>query len=167
MNADVVALGLAIGSSYAAGFVGGLATRRGLRTWYSPLLKPEWTPPGRLIGGVWAVLYTLMAIAAWIAWRAGGNATSIAIVFGGQLVLNAFWSVIFFGARRPDVAFVEILFLWLAVLATTLLFARSSVGAALLMVPYLAWVTFAGYLNYRIWRLNALRVDLPSASLTS
>jgi len=109
-----------------------------------------------LFGPVWSVLYLAMAVAGWMVWRREGfsGAAAPLAVFGVQLALNVLWSGVFFGLRLPGVAFVEILALWAAILATILLFRRVSTPAALLLVPYLAWVTFAAVLNFEIWRLN-------------
>lgn len=125
--------------------------------WYAALAKPAWTPPDCLFGPVWTVLYTLMAVAAWLVWRRYGFAGApVALaLFGVQLALNALWSWIFFGLQRPGLAFLELEALWLAIAATTWAFWRLSPTAGWLLVPYLLWVTFAGLLNYAICRLNA------------
>jgi translocator protein len=98
-----------------------------------------------------------MAFAGWLVWRAGSTSTTALplALFGGQLVLNTLWSVLFFGLRSPGVALVEILVLWTAILATLLLFQRICRVAGWLLAPYLAWLTFAALLNFEIWRLNA------------
>ena len=138
---------------------GGLAsflTARGVREWYPHLRKPPGTPPGFVFGPVWSVLYILMAIAAWLVWREYGwsGGRSALVVFFGQLALNMAWSGIFFGVRLPGVAFAEILILWLAILYTILVFYWLAPVAALMLVPYLLWVSYASYLNFGIWRLN-------------
>jgi len=125
--------------------------------WYRTLEKPAWTPPDAAFGPVWTVLYVLMAIAAWRVWRAGGfgeagGALSLYLV---QIALNALWSVLFFGLHRPGWAFAEIVVLAVAITATIVAFARVDRLAAALLVPYLAWATFAAVLNGTIWRLNA------------
>lgn len=125
--------------------------------WYAALQKPSWNPPGWVFGPVWSVLYTLMAIAAWLAWKQGGFAAQgkPLSVFLFQLALNAAWSPIFFGLQRPDLAFAVILLLWLAIVATGWTFRPVSRPAAWLLVPYLAWVSFATVLNGTLWWLNA------------
>ena len=138
---------------------GGLAsflTARGVREWYPHLRKPPGTPPGFVFGPVWTILYVLMAISAWLVWREYGwsGGRSALVVFFGQLALNMAWSGIFFGVRLPGVAFAEILILWLAILYTILVFYWLAPVAALMLVPYLLWVSYASYLNFGIWRLN-------------
>ena len=106
---------------------------------------------------MWTALYLAMAFDGWLVWQAGITSTTALplALFGGQLVLNALWSVLFVGLRSPGVALVEILVLWAAILATLLLFRRVSGFAGWLLAPYLAWVTFTALLNFEIWRLNA------------
>lgn len=132
-------------------------TQFGPGDWYAALRKPAWNPPNRLFGPVWTVLYTMMGVAAWLVWRRGGwraQARPLGL-FMVQLALNAAWSGLFFGLRRPDLAFGEILLLWAAILATALAFRPVSAAAGWLLVPYLAWVGFAAVLNFTLWRLNA------------
>lgn len=124
--------------------------------WYAALAKPSWTPPGWVFGPVWTTLYLLMAWAAWLVWRRGGEAGGRPALacYGVQLVLNALWSWIFFGRHAIGAALADLALLWLAILATLLLFWRVRRLAGLLLVPYLAWVTMAGFLNHAVWRLN-------------
>lgn len=125
--------------------------------WYTALNKPSWNPPGWVFGPVWTVLYALMAMAAWIVWMRGGfriQRRPLAL-FLVQLALNAAWSPVFFGLQRPDLAFVVIVFLWAAIVATILAFRRVHLLAAYLLIPYLAWVSFATLLNGVLWRMNA------------
>ena len=119
--------------------IGGAVTTPKIATWYATLVKPTWNPPN------W-----------WLVWRQGGfqQARVPLALFAGQLALNVLWSCIFFGLERPDLAFGEVLLLWLAIAATTVLFWFRSTVAGLLFVPYLAWVSFASVLNFAIWRLN-------------
>lgn len=147
-----------IALSQSAGVVGGFFTASSVGTWYAGLERPAFSPPNWVFGPVWTVLYTLMGIAAWLVWKnAAGRPIARAglWIFGIQLVLNALWSVIFFGMRDPMWAWVELIALWIAILVTTDHFIRIVRTAGLLMLPYLAWVTFAGVLNYYIWKLNA------------
>jgi len=125
--------------------------------WYEGLLKPSWTPPSAAFGPAWTILYILMAISAWMVWKSAGMATArgALAVYLFQLVLNASWSMVFFGWHRMGLGFVNIVFLWLAIAATVRLFWRHQQVAAILLVPYLLWVGFAGVLNFTIWRLNA------------
>lgn len=124
--------------------------------WYDSLNKPTWAPPDALFAPVWSVLYTLMAIAAWLVWKQGGFRVAKAplIVFLVQLTLNTMWSWCFFGAHRIDWALWEIVMLFAAIVFTVSLFFRRSRTAAALMLPYLAWVMFAAALNFQYWRLN-------------
>lgn len=142
--------------SYGAAAVGALFTLKEIPGWYAGLAKPAWGPPNWLFGPVWNTLYGMMAVAAWLAWRRAGPAGAEAALalFGVQLVLNAVWSGLFFGRHRPDLAFFELVALWAAILATAVALGRVHRVAGLLFVPYLAWVTFAGALNYAIWSLN-------------
>ena len=124
--------------------------------WYLQLAKPAWTPPGWLFGPVWTVLYVTIGVAAWLVWRRTGLRGALAAwtAWAIQLVLNGAWSWIFFGLRQPGAALVEIVVLWLAILATVIGFWRLRPLAGGLLLPYLAWVSFATALNAAIWRLN-------------
>ena len=139
-----------------AGGLGAIATTPEIEGWYKMIAKPSWNPPGWIFGPVWTTLYIMMAIAVWLVWKqAGFKAAKLPLnSFGVQLLLNVAWSWIFFGMHRPGWAFAEIIVLWLAILATTILFFKKSKIAGGLMVPYLAWVSFASVLNFTIWRLN-------------
>ena len=126
--------------------------------WFDTLAKPSWNPPSWVFGPVWGVLYGLMGLAAWrVWWMAGGfrEAGAALGTFLVQLGLNGLWSGLFFGAHAVGWAFVDIVVLWLAILATTILFWRRSTLAGALLLPYLAWVGFAAALNGAIWQLNA------------
>ena len=153
---DLAALLITQVLCFSAAGIGGAFTASSVRTWYLDIAKPTWTPPSWVFGPVWTVLYVLMGLAMWLVWRSGRwpqvkNAT---ILFGAQLLLNTLWSILFFGARSPGLAFVEILLLWCAIVATIAAFWHHSKGAAMMMVPYLAWSSFAAILNFAIWRLN-------------
>lgn len=142
---------------FAAAGLGGLVTTPRIPTWYADLAKPAWTPPDWIFGPVWTTLYLMMAFSAWLVWRQAGlaGARLRLALFGIQLVLNSLWSVLFFGLQSPGAAAVEIILLWAAILATLLAFWRRSSLAAALLVPYLAWVSFAVVLNVAIWWMNA------------
>lgn len=144
-----------VGLCLAAGALGGLATAQSVTEWYPTLTKPSWNPPSWVFAPVWTTLYVLMAIAAWMAWRRGPVAKPALQLFIVQLALNVAWSFIFFGAHNPGLAFAEIIVLWLAIIATARAFWRLSQPAGLLMLPYIAWVSFAAVLNFTVWRLNA------------
>jgi translocator protein len=123
---------------------------------YATLVQPTWAPPPWLFGPVWTVLYALIAVSGWLVWRRAGwsGARPALTVFAVQLVLNALWTPLFFGAGLFGVAFAEILLLWASIVLTIVLFSRHSRLAAALLVPYLAWVSFAAALNFAIWTLN-------------
>jgi len=153
---QAIGLVVCVAICFAAAGLGSLFTRPAIESWYMLLRKPLWTPPNWVFGPVWSALYLCMAIAAWLVWRGAGfaGARFPLLLFAIQLVFNVTWSGIFFGLRMPGVAFVEIVFLWLFILATTAAFWSFSRVAAWLMTPYLLWVTFAAALNYEFWRLN-------------
>ncbi len=125
--------------------------------WYEDLRKPSWTPPNWLFGPAWSLLYAMSAFAGYLVFVSAqpGALMTPMVFYGLQLVLNGMWSAIFFGMRRPDIAFGEVLLLWLSILATIVAFSAVRADAAWLLVPYLAWVTFAAALNFAVWRLNA------------
>jgi tryptophan-rich sensory protein len=137
--------------------VGGLLTAASVRGWYQTLRKPAWTPPDWVFMPVWTLLFLLMAVSAWLVWnRAGVRAARWGLaLFLAQLALNAAWSGLFFALRRPDLAFIEIIVLWVAIAATMLSFGRVSLPAAALLAPYLVWVTYATALNGTIWWMNS------------
>jgi benzodiazapine receptor len=124
--------------------------------WYARLNKPVWNPPSWIFGPVWSALYAMMAMAAWLVWRRGGFVAQRRPLmwFLLQLLLNTAWSPLFFGLRNPALAFTEILLLWCAILATLLAFWKVHRVAGALLVPYLAWVSFATFLNFTLWRMN-------------
>lgn len=124
--------------------------------WYQSLRKPEWNPPSWVFGPVWTLLYLMMAVAAWLVWRKGGwQCRSRELgAYLMQLALNAAWTPLFFGLRRPGLALVEIVCLLVAVIWTACLFRRVSAAAGALMVPYGLWVSFATVLNATLWWMN-------------
>jgi translocator protein len=140
---------------FAVAGLGAAWTASSLDAWYPALNKPSWNPPNWIFGPVWSLLYLMMATSAWLVWRVDDPSKWRALgLFAVQLLLNLAWSGIFFGLRQPGLAFGEILLLWAAIAATIWSFRRYSGWAAALLVPYLAWVTFASILNFAIWRLN-------------
>jgi translocator protein len=156
----LVALAAFVALTFSAAGIGSAFTARSVRTWYVTLRKPAGNPPASYFGPVWTALYFLMAVAAWNVWRVGGGwdgASPAITIFLIQLALNAVWLVIFFGMRWPGLALIEIILLLAVVLATMILFWRISTLSGALIVPYLAWVTYAAYLNAGIWRLNSPR----------
>lgn len=125
--------------------------------WYAGLAKPAWTPPDWVFGPVWTLLYLFLALAAWQVWRRHGfsGAGGALGLFLVQLFFNALWSWIFFGLKQPGWALADLSALWLTALAATLAFWRLEPVAGWLMVPYMAWLSFAGALNFALWRLNS------------
>ncbi len=122
-------------------------------TWYEALHKPSWNPPAWLFGPAWTLLYTLMAVAAWLVWKRVGFSRPLVLYFV-QLALNAAWTPIFFGAHQLGWALIEIVVMWVTILLTLLSFRRVNPTAGWLFVPYLVWVSFATCLNFTLWRLN-------------
>lgn len=148
---------VSIGFPLLCGFLGSLATRPAISTWYAGLAKPSFSPPNWLFGPAWTVLYILMGIAAFLVWNRGLGAPGVKaalLLFLVQLALNLAWSFIFFAGRSPAWGFVEILALWVAIVVTMVLFFRVSAAAGWLMVPYIGWVSFATVLNGAIMALN-------------
>ena len=142
---------------FGAAGLGAIATTPEIDGWYQSLNKPAWNPPAWVFGPVWTTLYALMAIAGWLIWKTDrGTARRLPLtLFAAQLVLNVAWSWIFFRLHQPGWAFVELVCLWFTILATTLAFRPLSKLAAALLLPYQAWVTFAGVLNFTLWQLNS------------
>jgi tryptophan-rich sensory protein len=141
---------------YAVAALGSQATVAAIPTWYAALVKPPLTPPNWLFAPVWTLLYTAMAVAAWLGWRTRrstcrNRGTRLFLV---QLLLNLTWTWLFFSQHRPGLALIEIGLLWAAIALTARTFFTISRRAGWLMVPYFVWVTFAAYLNWGIWRLN-------------
>ncbi len=141
--------------SFAVSAAGAIASIEA-RDFYAELVRPDWAPPGWLFGPVWTLLFALMAVSAWLMWRNGGfRAHRIALsLFLVQLVFNALWSWLFFAWRLGGPAFLDILLLWVLILATLVAFWRVQRLAGILLLPYLLWVSFAAFLNYAIWQLN-------------
>lgn len=140
----------------AAGFLGSMFTVPNIPTWYAGLTKPDMNPPNWIFAPVWTTLFVFMAIAAWLVWRrrAQTGAKPALLVYGVQLACNVLWSYLFFGQHNPGLAFAEILVLLALIATTTVLFWRVSRAAGILMISYIAWVSFASYLNFSIWQLN-------------
>ncbi|NNE71159.1 MAG: tryptophan-rich sensory protein [Rhodothermales bacterium] len=142
-------------AAFAAAAIGGLASANSA-SFYQDLIRPDWSPPGWLFGPVWTLLYTLMAISAWMVWRKAGfqGARTGLTLFLVQLVANGLWTWLFFVWTEGAWAFIEILVLWALILATIVHFRKVSRVAAGLLLPYLAWVSFAAALTFATWRLN-------------
>lgn len=156
MARDGLALLVILAICFAVAAGGSVFNARSVKTWYPGLRKPAGTPPAWVFGPVWTVLYLLMGAAAWLVWRQRSreDAWLALALFIAQLILNGLWSWIFFGLRRPGAALVEIIVLLAAIAVTAMRFAELSGLAFCLMTPYGAWVLYASYLNFGIWRLN-------------
>ena len=160
---NIFKLIIAIVVAELAGIIGSFFTAPAVQSdWYVELVKPALNPPAWVFGPVWTTLFALMGIAAFLVWSSYAKATEdkkkgvkLALtLFGIQLVLNILWSIIFFGLHSPGGALTLFVFLWLAIFATMIAFAKISRPAAWLLAPYIVWVSFAAYLNYAIWMLN-------------
>jgi benzodiazapine receptor len=154
---DIVRLIASLLICQAAGLVGAVFTTPAIPAWYAKLTKPAFTPPNWLFGPVWTGLYLMMGISLFLVWRQGAAGKQVGhalVLFGVQLLLNVVWSALFFGLRSPLLGFVEIVFLWVAILLTILSIVKVSMPAGLLLLPYIVWVSFAAVLNYSLWRLN-------------
>jgi benzodiazapine receptor len=148
---------ISLAVTFSAPVIASLVTDPASSDWYANLDKPSFNPPGWVFGPVWTVLYILMAVAAALVWHRGlaGSKVRIALaLYLLQLFLNALWTPLFFGLQMPHLAFIDIVMLWAAIILTILAFLRVSKYAALLMLPYLAWTTFAAVLNFSLWYLN-------------
>jgi translocator protein len=140
-----------------AGALGGWATSQSILDWYPTLNKPAWNPPPWIFAPVWTALYVLMAIAAWLVWKKDTRFSGVRVallLFFAQLALNCLWPFLFFKFRSPAWALVEVVTLLIMVALTAWAFFTQSKRAGLLMLPYLAWASFATFLNFTIWRLN-------------
>ncbi|MCF7861877.1 tryptophan-rich sensory protein [Candidatus Woesearchaeota archaeon] len=140
-----------------AGIIGSVFTISSVSTWYQTLNKPFFNPPSWLFGPVWTILYLMMGISLYLVWIKGiktKNEKIAVYLFLFQLVLNLLWSILFFGIRSPLFALIEIIILWAVILLTIGYFYRISKPASYLLMPYIAWVSFAAVLNFFIYYLN-------------
>lgn len=140
-----------------AGIAGSVFTASSSSTWYQTLNKPWFNPPGSVFFPVWIVLFALMGISLFLIWRDGQESPTYRdalAAFAAQLLVNVLWSYAFFGLQSPLAGTLVIVLLWLLILQTIVTFWSIKRDAALLLVPYILWVSFAGFLNYTIWRLN-------------
>ena len=139
------------------GLIGSAFTRPAIILWYGDIVKSPLNPPNWVFAPVWTILYLLMGVAAFLIWRKGWGKKEVRLAMGLffiQLALNLLWSVLFFGLQSPGMAFLEIIFLWLAILLTIILFHGLNKTASWLLIPYILWVSFAAYLNLSVWLLN-------------
>jgi benzodiazapine receptor len=137
---------------FVAAAIGGLGVA-GTSQEYQSLRQPAWAPPSWLFGPVWTVLYAMIALAGWLAWRRVGFTRALWL-YAAQLVLNAVWTPLFFGAGQYGLAFADIAVLWVLIAGTVFAFWRIRRSAALLLVPYWLWVSYASALNLAIWLMN-------------
>ncbi len=148
---------IAIAIPLIVGGTSGFFTATGVESWYQTIARPTWNPPGWIFGPVWTTLYVMMGISLFLVWK---EDTSVELkkigiaLFAVQLVLNFFWSFIFFNQHQIGWALVEIAAMWVFILLTIFAFAQVNKAAAWLLVPYISWVSFATILNYTIWQLN-------------
>ena len=156
-NRKLGALAAFVLVSFLAAGLGSAATTSAITTWYPTIAKPSWNPPNGIFAPVWTTLFVLMSVAAWRAWRAASTpatAGQTLALYGAQLVLNVLWSVLFFTLHRPGLALIEILLFLVLLVTLQVRFARTDRLAGLLWAPYVAWVSFATFLNGTIWWLN-------------
>ena len=158
MKKRIVYITISVLICIAIGFLSSIATQSSVNDWYVTLNKPAFTPPNYLFAPVWTALYIMMGVAAGIVWSKGYHHVWVKTAlyhFVFQLLLNALWSIVFFGLKNPLGGMVIILALLTMIILTIKWFKVISKPAALLMIPYLLWVAFASALNYKIWELNA------------
>jgi tryptophan-rich sensory protein len=154
---DVIKLVVSLVACQCAGLIGSIFTTPAIPTWYAALEKPSFNPPNWLFAPAWITLYLLMGVAAFLIWRKGLEQKEVRaalVIFLVQLVLNALWSVVFFGLQSPLYGVVVILALWVVILLTILSFFKLSTAAGALLLPYILWVSFAAVLNVSILVLN-------------
>jgi benzodiazapine receptor len=155
--ASILKLTISIVVCQLAGIVGAVFTTTSVQTWYGTIVRPEFAPPNWIFGPVWTTLFTLMGVAAFLVWKKGLEHKNVRValrIFALQLVLNTLWSIIFFRFHNLGGALIELIFLWIAILVTIITFYKVSGTAAYLLIPYILWVSFAGYLNYAFYMLN-------------
>ncbi len=154
---NIAKLIVAIVVCQVAGAIGSIFTFSSIPTWYATINKPSFTPPNWLFGPVWITLYTLMGVSLYLIWNKGlknKEVKSSLFIFSAQLVLNALWSILFFGLKSPFYAFVEIIILWIAIAVTIFKFYKISKNAGLVLLSYIIWVSIALTLNFYVWILN-------------
>lgn len=148
---------ISIGICLLAGVFGTIFTISSIPTWYAFLNKPSFSPPNWIFGPVWTILYVMMGISIALIWQKGLKKKKVrdaVYFFGIQLLLNAIWTPIFFGAKDLLMALIVIFLMWIFILKTILAFGKISKNASYLLYPYLAWVSFATILNFSVWFLN-------------
>lgn len=151
---NILALIVCIVICQVAGLLGSIFNFRSIPKWYSKLKKPAFNPPNWIFGPVWTLLYLLMGVSLYLVWISGKEINLAIFIFSIQLILNILWSAIFFGMKKPLIAFMEIILLWIFILMNIVQFYSISTIASYLLIPYLLWVSFAAFLNLSIWELN-------------
>ncbi|MFC1700847.1 TspO/MBR family protein [Patescibacteria group bacterium] len=155
MNYKRIIISLAL--PQLAGLIGSFFTVSAIPVWYASLQKPSFSPPNWIFGPVWITLYILMGISIYLIWQKAvenKEANGVMILFWIHLFFNAIWSIIFFGLQSPGLALINIIIIWLFIIVLLFKFYRIHKLAFYLLLPYLAWVSFASLLNYFIWYLN-------------
>lgn len=135
--------------------VSGVVVKTG--EWYTTLIKPVLNPPGWVFGPVWTVLYLLIGISGWLAWekrQLGTGSRSAFVFYSVQLAFNVLWTIFFFGLHQPLLALCDLLAMWVFVLLNIIYFWRIRPASGILLIPYIMWISFAGYLNFALWWLN-------------
>ncbi len=156
----IIKLIFSVAVCFLASGVGAIFTSSSIDSWYSRINKPSFNPPNWVFAPVWTILFALMGIALFLVWSATPEQNKISVrknalfIFFIQLILNVFWSVVFFGLRSPFLALGIILILWILILFTITSFLKINKIAAILLIPYLLWVGFAAILNFLIWKIN-------------
>ena len=138
----------------AVGVIGSFFTVVSINTWYFELNKPSFNPPNWIFSPVWITLFVMMGLSLYLIWNKKIVSKIAISLFGIQLLLNLLWSILFFGLKSPLFAMIEIVFLWITILITTIYFYKISKNAAYLLIPYLLWVSFAAILNFFLYFLN-------------
>jgi tryptophan-rich sensory protein len=155
ISADIISFAIFVGLVIAAAAFGG---QWGAGPWYDALSKPSWTPPNWAFPITWTVIYLMIAIAGWLIWDQPHPSRGLLLaLWSAQLLLNAAWSYIFFGRKEIGIAFADLAGLWITITGFTIIAWDVDYRAALLFLPYLIWVTYAGALNAAIWRKNPAR----------
>lgn len=156
MNNKILLI-ISIALCQLAGIIGSIFTSKSVKTWYITINKPAFNPPGWVFGPVWITLYALMGVSLYLIWKSPGGSEfkkTAFVIFFIQLILNALWSFLFFGLESPFLGFIEIIVLWFFIALTIFYFSKISKVAVYLLIPYIAWVSFAAVLNFFLWRLN-------------
>jgi len=144
-----------IGLCLGTGALSGWLTRDAITGWYHTLRKPPLNPPNWVFGPVWGLLYVITTVAAWLIWCERSAGTGALEIFLVQLALNFLWSILFFRLQSPAAALCDLILLWIAIAATIVAFSAIVPLAGAILIPYIAWVSFAGYLNGGVWWLNS------------